>query len=209
MEFTIIASLLVAGFIFAVTPGPGVLAVLSLSARYGFRPGFFMGSGEVLGDVVYMGVAIVSLGAVAETMAPAMGVVRVVGGLYLVYLGAQTVWDTLKAGSERTPMRDDAQQTMNPWLALAMGFGISVTNPKVVVFYFSFFPLFVDLNALTVVDALGTVAALGMGVWLGISSIALLGDKGARLLFESGSGLWIQRLTGVLVAAAGVYLCFS
>ena len=71
----------------AVIPGPGVAALVGQSLGGGLRAALFFLAGLVLGDLVYLTIAVAGLAALAQVFAGAFLVVKVLGGLYLVYLG--------------------------------------------------------------------------------------------------------------------------
>ena len=76
MDLHTLLSIALAAFIFGITPGPGTLAVLSVSTSQGFRPGVILGAGEAMGDVMYLIIAILSLGYLSDVLDPAMKLVR-------------------------------------------------------------------------------------------------------------------------------------
>ena len=62
MDLATFLSLAGAAFVFGISPGPGTLAALSVSTSQGLRSGLILGAGEAVGDVVYLTMAILSLG---------------------------------------------------------------------------------------------------------------------------------------------------
>ena len=87
MDLATFISLAGAAFIFGISPGPGTLAALSVSTTQGLRSGLILGAGEAVGDVVYLTMAILSLGYLSTYLEPVMIVVRWMGAGYLIYLG--------------------------------------------------------------------------------------------------------------------------
>ena len=87
MEPSSLLSIALAAFVFGISPGPGTLAALSVSTTYGFKSGLILSAGECFGDVMYLSIAILSLGYLAEYLEPVMQLVRWFGAGYLVYLG--------------------------------------------------------------------------------------------------------------------------
>ena len=140
MDLTTILSLAAAAFIFGISPGPGTLAALSVSTADGLKSGLILGAGEAVGDVVYLSFAILSLGYLAEHLEPIMNVVRWVGAGYLVFLGI-TQFRLQKLNLEKKSLG-----SKNLIKQFFIGFLIGGTNPKVIIFYLSFIPLFLDLS---------------------------------------------------------------
>jgi threonine/homoserine/homoserine lactone efflux protein len=62
MDLATFFSLAVAAFVFGISPGPGTLAALSVSTTQGLRSGLVLSAGEGIGDVIYLSMAILSLG---------------------------------------------------------------------------------------------------------------------------------------------------
>ena len=87
MDLSTILSLSIAAFIFGISPGPGTLAALSISTSKGLRSGLILSAGEAVGDVVYLTIAILSLGYLSGILEPVMNIVRWIGAGYLFYLG--------------------------------------------------------------------------------------------------------------------------
>ena len=135
--------LLITAWVFAVTPGPGTLALLSISTSRGFKPSMFFSVGATLGDMMYLTLVIFSLDAMAEYIAPAMGFVRYFGAAYLVYLGASQ-W---RSGDISLAGKADKRSSFRELLT---GFLVSGTNPKVMVFYISVLPSVIELTEVSI-----------------------------------------------------------
>lgn len=87
----------IAIFVFGLTPGPGVFAIVARALAQGFRPTMVFVCGIIMGDLVYLVLAALGLSVIASQYASALGLLKIVGGLYLVYLGVQT-WRSAKNG---------------------------------------------------------------------------------------------------------------
>ena len=154
MDFATFLSLSVAAFIFGISPGPGTLAALSVSTSQGLKSGLILGAGEAVGDVVYLSLAILSLGYLSSYLEPVMYIVRWIGAGYLVYLGvSQFRLKSLDLDSQSKKKVSHIKQFL-------LGFLIGGTNPKVILFYLSFIPLFMDLSKLTLWSGLEVLATV-------------------------------------------------
>ena len=87
MEINIFIVLGFTLFIFAVTPGPGTLALLSISTSKGLTSAIFFSIGMTLGDLSYLTIVIFSLNAIANLINPVTNAVQYFGACYLFYLG--------------------------------------------------------------------------------------------------------------------------
>lgn len=202
MDVSTTVSLALATLVFVLSPGPANVAVLVTSARDGFRAGFLLAVGEVIGAVVYLVIALFSLAVVASVLAPAMPVVKMAGAAYLIYLGYKqfTAKDVALTGTRR--VRSLARQVL-------VGFLINGTNPKLVVFYLSFLPLFVDLDGLTTVQGVQIVLTVGATLLGGISIVCVLGQQVRRLLSHAAVARRVNRVSGLVMMGVGVSVARS
>ncbi|MDX1809105.1 MAG: LysE family translocator [Sulfurospirillaceae bacterium] len=144
-------------FIFMATPGPGTLAVVSRSLGSGFKHALFMAGGMVLGDIIFLLLSIFGLGIIASTLGTLFEVIKVIGGLYLVYLG-------YKIFMAKTSHFDTTLEKKTSYSGdFFSGLFITLGNPKVIAFYIGFLPTFVNISRLTTKDIL-LVTFLVLGV---------------------------------------------
>lgn len=202
MDSTSILNLVLATLVFVLSPGPANLAVLATSASHGFRSGFLLAVGEVIGAVLYLLIALFSLGALASVLVPMMVYVKLAGAMYLVYLG-------YKQFTSKDMALDETQPARTPLKQMMVGFLINGTNPKLVVFYLSFLPLFVDLTTLTPLVGGQIVLTVAATLLAGISLVCILGQQLRRLMKRPGNARWVNRTTGVIMMGVGVSVARS
>lgn len=196
-------TLAVTSFIFAVTPGPGVLAVLATSISRGIPTALVLTLGEVVGDMIYLLIAMLSLAGLSSGFQDAMLVVRILGAGYLFWIGVQS-FRSPPLKQETNPV---TARTMG--LAFGAGFMISMTNPKVIVFYLSFLPLFIDLVALDIKGGVTVMAVMFTSVYLGPALIAILGNHAAALAMGERSGRIMNKITGIMLMIVALALIVS
>lgn len=196
-------ALALASVVFAITPGPGIVALIAVSVSRGALTGAVMSFAMVWGDMVYLVLAIISLASIAHSLEGVMLVIRIAGGLYLGWFGyRQMISPPISAKTVAVNAR-----TLG--VAAASGFMISVTNPKVIVFYLSFLPLFMDLGQLRGGQALAVPAVIFASVWAAVLVVVVSASKARKLVTGEVSGRWVNRVTGamlILVAATLVAL---
>lgn len=183
--------------VFALSPGPGVVAVISTAVSRGFAPAMALSVGLVAGDLLYLLFAVFGLSLIAQMMGEVFVVVRVLGAAYLVWMGIEA-W--------RAPLASAAADATSdgPSRSLLAGFLISLGNPKVMVFYLGFLPAFLDLADMTLTDVALIVAIL-VPVGLGTMAVyALLAGRARRWLAAGRGALWMNRTAGALLVGAGV-----
>lgn len=127
-------------------PGPGIAAVVgrSLGAQQHSPLPFIFGI--ALGDIIFLTVAVLGLTVVAQVFAGIFILIKVAGGLYLLYL-AWMFWTAKidKSGVKKNP-------SQSPMISILSGLAISLGNPKVIVFYLALLPNVIDLTSVSLGD---------------------------------------------------------
>lgn len=195
-------SLFLIAFVFVITPGPGTLAVFAKSMAQGFMPAFYLSLGMVLGDLVYLAAVIFSLDLFAEFITPLMDYVRIFGGLYLVYLG-YGAWNAHKVNlSSKASHKTNTKEFLT-------GLIISLTNPKVMIFYIAVLPPFIDLSRVDLIYALELLTTVGVGLIAGISAINGAVGKIKQIFAKPGMDVRINKVSGAIMVSVGVLLGLS
>jgi len=202
MDISTFASLALATLVFVLSPGPANLAVLVTSARDGFRSGFFLAIGEVIGALFYLVIALFSLSALAHVLGPVMTYIKLGGALYLMYLG-------YKQFIHKTVVMNNLDHKRTPIKQIMVGFLINGTNPKLVVFYLSFLPLFVELENLTPLISTQIVLTVGLTLLSGISLVCLMGQQLKKLMVHTKNAQRINRISGLVMIGVGVSIARS
>ena len=197
-----ILALLLIILVFVVSPGPGTLAVFGKSMQQGFIAAFFLSFGLILGDITYLVAVILSLDFFSNTIASFMDQVKIVGGMYLIYLGIQS-W---RSGSFK--IKKDISKKGN-FAEFVTGYLISMANPKVMVFYIAILPNFINLKNLSLLIASEIIIITFLGLMAGISAINLGASKIKNKLEGSDSNAYINRIVGSIMMVAGIWLALS
>jgi threonine/homoserine/homoserine lactone efflux protein len=122
-----------------LTPGPNMIYLISRSLCQGRMAGVISLLGVVAGFLVHMLAAAVGLSAVFKTVPLAYEILKWAGAAYLMWLA----WQAVKPGA-RSPFEPRALPVDTPRKLFTMGFLTNLLNPKVAIFYISFFPQFID-----------------------------------------------------------------
>jgi threonine/homoserine/homoserine lactone efflux protein len=122
-----------------ITPGPDMSLWLAKTISGGRRGGTAAMLGTQVGCVFHTLFAAVGLSAVLAASAAAFGVLKVVGALYLLWLA----FNAIRSGSALN-VKDEGKPMGGFWPTFMTGLGINLTNPKVVLFFLTFLPQFVD-----------------------------------------------------------------
>lgn len=197
------SAFLVASFILAVTPGPGVLYIVTRSLVQGRRSGVVSVAGVALGNLGNALAAAIGLAALFAVSSLAFSVVKYAGALYLVYLGLKMLRSS-PAGHLPNVVHAPATRVFRD------GFVVALLNPKTTVFFAAFLPQFMshDVSPMLQSMSLGAlfvvIAAITDSVYaLAAGAVApALRRRGAgRLGRWLGSGMFIG--LGIFTALAG------
>lgn len=205
MEWSLWTAFLGASLLLAAAPGPDNLFVLAQSAAYGARAGMIVVLGLITGLVFQTAAAALGLAAVVAASPVLFTAIKLVGAAYLAYL-AVMAW--------RHPVSEGTSQTVS-FSGMALwrrGVIMNVTNPKVQIFFLSFFPQFVRegtegaelviqmiIQGVTFMGA--TLVVFGAVAW-GAGSLA---DRFRRPKVQ----LILNRSSAVLFAALAVFTVLS
>ena len=194
-------ALFIAAFIFGITPGPGTLATLTVSTRQGFWSGILVSLGEVMADVIYLTIAIVSLKAISDHLSNVLYFIRIFGALYLLYLSY-----TLIKNNHIELVSIDAK---NRWYQKVLfGFFVGSTNPKVILFYLSFLPAFIDLSTLNIQESILTITTVYLGVLGSLVVVCFFGHQIKNFLKKGKNQKITNYLTSILLACVAILLVF-
>lgn len=125
----------VAFIILLAIPGPGNLALILSTGKGGIRGGLASTLGIIVGDQVLMWLAVAGVAAVLKAYPTAFHLVQWLGAAYLIWLGLRML--LAKPGAAPT-------LEIRPRQYLRQTCLITLFNPKAIVFYMAFFPLFID-----------------------------------------------------------------
>lgn len=191
----------IAIIIFAITPGPGVFALLARAMTEGAKSCFSLALGMAVSDIIYLVLACLGLAVIANNWGEFFTVIRIVGAVYLIYLG----WKMWTQRAEITQNLDTTSRK-DELKSFIQGFLISASNPKVILFYIAFLPTFMDLGALTTKDIYIVSLLCLIGLMIGLMTIAFSASW-ARSYFRSERAMkGLNRIAGAIMVSAGMYI---
>ena len=196
-------SFVLAVIVFQLIPGPGTIAILNATARNGIRAGSAAVLGTVAGDFVFMVAAVAGLAAIMHSNPVVFQALQWFGAAYLVWMGIQL----LRAKVEGSAVV--AEPKRSPAVYFRQAFAVSLTNPKVILFFVSFFPLFLtpDASPVTLGIMMAHVTVLSL-LYQGL--LVLLGNRVANALRALRSARMVAtRLAGIALVGFGIKLATS
>lgn len=192
----------IAVVVFLAIPGPGNLALITSTGKGGVSGGLAATLGVIAGDQVLMWAAVAGVAALLAATPALFGAVQWLGAAYLAWLG----WKMLTAKPGDAPVLN-----IRPRQYFQQAAAITLLNPKAIVFYMAFFPLFVDpahhQGLVTFGAMAATIAALTFAYGLGMTLIVHF--LAERLRANPLVGRVLEKLAGVFLIGFGVKLALS
>jgi len=130
---------LVAGILLNLTPGPDTVYILGRSVAQGREAGIASALGICVGSIFHTCAAALGLSAILATSAVAFGAIKLLGGVYLIFLGIKMLLDRQKHLSLPSNFRRRTSAA-----AFRQGVFTNILNPKVALFFLAFLPQFID-----------------------------------------------------------------
>lgn len=189
--------------VLVLTPGPNMIYCISRTLSQGRGAGLLSLAGVALGFVVHLLGAAFGLTALLLAAPLAFDMIKLAGAAYLLYLAWQAVRPGGSAPFEPRPLPRDRPRTL-----FAMGFVTNVLNPKVAMFYLSFFPQFLHPERGDVLLQSLSLGAVQVGVSTAVNTLLILGAAGlSRFLNRNIVWLRVQRyVMGTVLAALALRL---
>ena len=189
-------------------PGPDSLFIIGRSAGQGFRAGSMAALGIGTGTLVHIFAAAFGLSAILATSATAFTVIKIIGCLYLLYIGLSMLRAKAHNGDNTAAIKT---QPMPLGKIFYQGFLTNSLNPKVALFFLAFVPQFIAADAPDKALAfifLGLVFNINGMLWchfLAWSSASV----GAKLKHNQNLNRCLTKLTGGLFLYFGIKLALS
>lgn len=188
--------------LFLAIPGPGNLAIVSSTAQGQVRGGLASTLGIIAGDQILLWCAIAGVAALLKTYPAAFAAVQWLGAAYLAWLGLRML--LAKPGQ-------DAVLKLKPSHFARQSFLITLLNPKAIVFYMAFFPLFIDPARGA---GLGTFAVMALTVAVltflyGLVATLLAHHLAERVRSSPRMSGALTKLAGLALVGFGVKLAVS
>jgi len=196
------ATFVVTILVFLLIPGPGNLALVTSTGKGGMRGGLAATFGVILGDQVLMWLAVAGVAALLAAYPAAFQAVQWLGAAYLAWLGGKMI--LAKPGA--APVLH-----IKPHHYLQQAMMITLLNPKAILFYMAFFPLFVDpvrqQGLLTYAFMAVTIAVLTFGY--GLAATLLTHFLAERMRASPMLAHLLEKIAGLFLIGFGVKLVVS
>jgi threonine/homoserine/homoserine lactone efflux protein len=185
--------------VFLVLPGPGTLALLASAGKGGVRGGVAATLGLIVGDQVLLWLAVAGVAAILQGHPLLFKAVQYAGAAYLVIIGLRLA---LGSGAALRPVPIHGRHFFRQALL------ITLLNPKAIVFYMAFFPLFIDPATQRGFVTFGAMALTiaGLAFAYGLLLAVLAHAVTARVKTHRSLLRVLERLAGTVLVAFGIRL---
>ena len=188
--------------LFLAIPGPGNLALITSTGKGGIRGGLAATFGVIAGDQVLMWAAVAGVAALLSAYPAAFSAVQWLGAGYLAWLGLKMI----RAKPGAAPILN-----IRPRQYFQQAVTITLLNPKAIVFYMAFFPLFIDPSRHQGLATFGAMAATiaFLTLMYGLFVTLLTCFLAERLRANPKVSGALGQLAGVFLIAFGFKLAIS
>jgi leucine efflux protein len=186
--------------LFLALPGPGTFALLTSTGKGGFRAGAAATLGLIVGDQVLLWLAVAGVAALLAANPLVFKAVQYVGAAYLGWLGLRLL--LAKGEGAASPVN------IEPRHYARQAFFITLLNPKAIVFYMAFFPLFIDPathRGLPTFAAMALTIAVITAVYC-LMLCAFANAVAAKVKANRTAARWLERAAGVFLIGFGIRL---
>ena len=192
----------IAIIIFLLIPGPGNLALITSTGKGGIRGGLAATLGVIIGDQFLMWLAVAGVAALLTAYPAAFHAVQWLGAAYLAWLGLRML--LAKPGAAPILNIRSGQYVRQALL-------ITLLNPKAIVFYMAFFPLFVDPARHQGLATFGLMAVTiaTLTFVYGLSMVLLTHFLAARMRANPAISRALEKLAGMFLIGFGIKLAVS
>lgn len=189
-----------------LSPGPANFAIIGTAISQGRRAGLVIALGIFCGSLTWGVSAALGLAALLRTYAFALEIIKIVGGLYLIYLA----WKAYKSArrADSALMGDDVKRTFTARQLWLRGYAIHITNPKAIFGWLAIMSLGLPADAppSMVATMLGIFSTSSFIIFMGY---ALLFSTRHALRIYTSARRWIEGTMAVFYSLAGIKLLTS
>ena len=186
-----------AALVLVITPGPNMIYCVSRTLSQGRGAGLLSLGGVLLGFLVHLMAATLGLTALLLAVPMAFDAIKYAGAAYLLWLA----WQTLRPGGA-TPFQVREMRADPPAKLFRIGFLTNMLNPKVAMFYLSFFPQFLHPERGSVLLQSLQLGAVQIAVSGTVNALLILGASGITAFLARSAG-WLRAQRYIMGSVLG------
>lgn len=193
-------------YVVSIIPGPSMLLALTHGMRYGARASLATAAGNTVASAIQASISVVGLGVIIATSAPIFMAIKILGALYLVYLGIK-LW---RAPNWNVSGESVLPSQRTPCLKLFnQGFLVAIGNPKAIVFFSALFPQFINPELTSFSYYLTMVALTASCAFVCVMVYAVGGQQVAGFFKKRNFAKAFNKITGGLFVGGGIAIALS
>lgn len=182
----VILAFSLATIVLAITPGPDMALQLSRAINYGRAHGLAAMAGAMSGIVVHTTLVAFGISVLIVAAPPLFLALKIAGAVYLLWLAWQAV---TQGGGLR--IAEASRRAPTVWQSYATGVGINLLNPKVVLFFMTFLPQFVDASDPAAAEKLFFLGAEFIVISIPLGILTVLAASWLAAAFRRTK--WVER----------------
>ncbi len=188
-------------------PGPAVILTIKNSLNHGYKVAIVNIVGNFIAMVILASLSAVGLGAILVTSSNLFTVLKIIGCIYLIYLGI-VAWRTpAVSNNAKIPgAKIDRKKMLS---VFKEGFGVGITNPKAIAFFVALFPQFIDLSRSYTPQFLTLILTIEGVSFLVLSIYAVLASYASAYLVKERASRIFNKITAIAFVGFGVALLYE
>ncbi|NVK17320.1 MAG: LysE family translocator [Methylocystaceae bacterium] len=204
MSLDILLMYFVVSFFYVISPGPAIFLAISNGMTQGGRAVVASTLGNVCALFILSAVSMFGLGALLMTSAVLFTGLKIIGALYLVYLGVKQF--KTSRGLHLKTLSAQAVATKSYAKNFREGFFLAITNPKPILFFTALFPQFLDVSRPLEIQFFVLTGVFMCLSFFSLGSYGLISRLAKGWLSDQKRMQWFHRITGGIFIVMGLSL---
>jgi threonine/homoserine/homoserine lactone efflux protein len=196
-----IITFLITAILLTLSPGPDILYVLSLSLKSGAKKGMFLAFGLVTGIIIHTSLLAFGFSAIINQNPIIFNSIKWLGATYLFYLAFRTYQAESKINITTTKNSNESSISL-----IKRGFLMNVLNPKVTLFFLSFFPKFIETDQNTIIATYKLGFLFMFQAFIIFSIVAFLAEKLKHKIDNPSFHVFIKWFQIVVLIGIGIFV---
>ena len=188
-----------------LSPGPAILLALKNGVTFGTRAVIWSSLGNITGLFCLSAAAMLGLGLLLKSSALLFGIVKILGALYLFYVGIRHILGRSSALNTEANKSTNSN-TYSPYLLYREAFFMAAINPKPILFFTALFPQFISAQE-PLLSQFFTLTSIFMALsFFTLLAYAAIATRAKFVLQKPSFAKWINRVVGTVFISFGVVL---
>lgn len=194
----------VVSFLYIISPGPAILLAIYNGLSCGVKSVMISALGNIIGLLFLSLISILGLGAILTTSANLFLFVKIVGAVYLIYIGVSQF--KKKRAVLKTTKHWTNFETRSKISYFKEGLLLAITNPKPILFFGALFPQFINVNTSITIQFFVLTFIFMLFSFVSLTCYGLLAKSAKGFVGKEKNVQWFHRITGGLFVSMGVGL---